>query len=217
VGSIGECIYVFTHTAMSTPSSSRLLSPAADDQARGPHPPEHAFFSLQGRAALLTWSWLQEEPTSGLVARYAVYCVGMGDYPLSTPIAFHTPPRFEAFCRSRPNHWQTLAVVERHDPTKVDYDGEFPFHVHALTVSTDRKNGWSTRNTRFWDFEGHHPNILVKSLREGPGGIAAQTSFHYLWKHVGEMGEDIEDLMAGELMEESLEGILEKGKARSGG
>jgi hypothetical protein len=31
------------------------------------------------------------------------------------------------------------------------------------------------------------------------------------------MGEDIEDLMAGELTEESLEGVLEKGKARSGG
>jgi hypothetical protein len=31
------------------------------------------------------------------------------------------------------------------------------------------------------------------------------------------MGEDIEDLMAGELTEESLEGILEKGKTRSRG
>jgi Cdc6-like AAA superfamily ATPase len=38
-----------------------------------------------------------------------------------------------------------------------------------------------------------------------------------LWKHVRVMGEDIEDLMAGELTEESLEGILEKGKTRSGG
>jgi hypothetical protein len=68
-----------------------------------------------------------------------------------------------------------------------------------------------------WDFEGRHPNILAKSLKEGPGGIAARTSFHYLWKHVGEMREDIEDLMARELTEESLEGILEKGKKRNGG
>jgi hypothetical protein len=141
----------------------------------------------------------------------------MGDYPLSAPIAFHTPPRFEAICRSRPNHWQTLAVVERHDPTKPGYDEDFPLHVHALTISSDRRNGWNTRNARFWDFEGRHPNILAKSLKEGPRGIAARTSFHYLWKHVGEMGEDIEDLMAGELTEESLEGILEKGKTRSGG
>jgi hypothetical protein len=183
----------------------------------GPHPPKCVFFSVQGRAALLTWSQLREEPTSGLVARCTVYRRGVGDYPLSTPIAFHSPPRFEAFCQSRPNHWQTLAVVERHDPTKADYDEELPLHIHALTISADWKNGWNTRNTRFWDFEGRHPNILVRSLREGPGGIAARTSFHYLWKHVGEMGEDIEDLMAGELMEESLEGILEKGKTRVGG
>jgi hypothetical protein len=140
-----------------------------------------------------------------------------GDDRLRTPVAFHTPSRFEAFCRGRPNHWQTLAVVERHDPAKPDYDEEFPLHVHALTVSVDRKNGWNTQNARFWDFEGRHPNIVPKSLKEGPGGIAAQTSFHYLWKHVREMGEEIEDLMAGELMEESLEGILEKGKARAGG
>jgi hypothetical protein len=76
-----------------------------------------------------------------------------GDYPLSSPIAFHTPPRFEAFCRGRPNHWQTLVVVERHDPAKPDYDEEFPLHVHALTISVDQKNGWNTRNARFWDFE----------------------------------------------------------------
>jgi hypothetical protein len=139
------------------------------------------------------------------------------DYPLSAPIAFHTPPRFEAFCQGHPNHWQTLAVVERHNPAKPDYDEEFPLHVQALTIIVDRKNGWNTRNARFWDFEGQHPNVLPKSLREGPGGIAVRTSFHYLWKHVGEMGEDIEDLMAGELMEESLEGILEKGKARARG
>jgi hypothetical protein len=81
----------------------------------------------------------------------------------------------------------------------------------------DRKSGWNTRNARFWDFEGQHPNILPKSLREGPGGVAAQTSFHYLWKHIREMGEDIEDLMAGELTEESLEGIVEKGRTRAGG
>jgi hypothetical protein len=42
-------------------------------------------------------------------------------------------------------------------------------------------------------------------------------AFHYLWKHVGEQGEEIEDLMARELTEEALEGILEKGKSRSGG
>jgi hypothetical protein len=81
----------------------------------------------------------------------------------------------------------------------------------------DRKNGWNTQNARFWDFEGRHPNILPKSLKESPGGIVARTSFHFLWKHVGEMGEDIEDLMAGELTEESLEGIVEKGKTRVGG
>jgi hypothetical protein len=148
---------------------------------------------LQGIAALLTWSRLREEPTSGLVAR------------------------FEALCRSCPNHWQTLAVVERHDLAKPDYDEEFPLHIHTLSISTDRRNGWNTRNARFWDFKGHHPNILPKSLKEGPGGVAAWTSFHYLWKQVREMGEDIEDLMAGELTEESLEGILEKGKTRSRG
>jgi hypothetical protein len=200
---------------MNTPSSSRLPTPATGDEARGLHPPESAFFSLQGRAVLLTWSRLREEPTSGLVARYAIYRMGVGDYTLSAPIAFHTPRRFEAFCRSRPNHWQTLTVVERHDPAKPDYDEDFPLHVHALTISSDRRNGWNTRNTRFWDFEGRHPK--AKSLKEGPGRIAARTSFHYLWKHVREMGEDIEDLMAGELMEESLEGILEKGKTRNGG
>jgi hypothetical protein len=112
---------------------------------------------------------------------------GRGGYLLSAPIAFHTPPRFEAFCRGHPNHWQTLSVVERHDPTQADYDEEVSLHVHALMISTNRKNGWNTRNTGFWDFEGRHPNILVKSLREGPRGVAAQTSFHYLWKHVGEM------------------------------
>jgi hypothetical protein len=115
---------------MNTPSSSRLPTPAADDEPRGPHPPDSVFFSLQGRAALLTWSRLREEPTSGLVAR------------------------FKAVCRGRPNHWQTLAVVERHDAAKPDYDEEFPLHVHALTISTDRRNGWNTRNARFWDFEG---------------------------------------------------------------
>jgi hypothetical protein len=64
---------------------------------------------MQGRAVLLTWSQLREEPTDGLVAR------------------------FEAFCRSHPNHWQTLLVVERHNPSLEDYDEEFPLHVHALT------------------------------------------------------------------------------------
>jgi hypothetical protein len=130
---------------------------------------------------------------------------------------FHNWSRFEAFCRSRLNHWETLSVVERHVPTVKGYDEGFPLHVHALTISTDRKNGWNTRNAGFWDFKGSHPNILVKSLREGSGGIAARTAFQYLWKHVGEEGEEIEDLMAGELTEESLEGILEKGKVRNGG
>jgi hypothetical protein len=60
------------HPRMNTPSSSRLPTPATDDEPRGPHPAESAFFRLQGRAALLTWSRLREEPTSGLVARYAV-------------------------------------------------------------------------------------------------------------------------------------------------
>ncbi|KAG8720977.1 hypothetical protein FRC08_016759 [Ceratobasidium sp. 394] len=144
-------------------------------------------FRVQSRAVLLTWSSLAEEPTTGLVAR------------------------FEAFCRGRPNHWQTLAIVERHDPTQPDYDPARPLHVHALTISVDRRAGWNTRNPRFWDFEGSHPNIALKDLREGPGGCAARTAFHYLWKDVGEHGEEVKDLMAGELTEESLEGILEKG------
>jgi hypothetical protein len=183
--------------ASSSALPSRATSPVyrapTEEAGQGPHPPERSFFSVQGRAVLLTWSKLREEPTDGLVARY------------------------EAFCRGGPNHWQTLAVVKQHDPTLPGYDEGFPLHIHALTISVDRRNGWNTRNAGFWDFEGTHPNILTKSLKEGPGGIAARTAFQYLWKDVGAQGEEIEDLMAGELTEESLEGILEKGKARSGG
>jgi hypothetical protein len=84
-----------------------------------------------------------------------------------------------------------LAVVERHNPAKPDYDKNFPLHVHALTISSDQRNGWNTRNTRFWAFEGHHSNILAKSVKKGPGGIAARMSFHYFWKHVGEIVETL--------------------------
>ena len=65
---------------------------------------------------------------------------------------------------------------------------------------------------KFWDFEGSHPNIATKDLREGPGGVPALTAFDYLWKAVGEHGEEVEDLMAGELTREELEGILETGR-----
>ncbi|QRW01120.1 hypothetical protein RhiLY_00117 [Ceratobasidium sp. AG-Ba] len=113
-------------------------------------------FRVQSRAAFLTWSKLTEEPTSGLVARY------------------------EAFCRNRPNHWATLAVVERHDPEEPNFDPDRPLHVHALTISQERKGGWNTQNARFWDFEGNHPNILQKGLQDGPGGNPARDAFHYL-------------------------------------
>lgn len=150
-------------------------------------------FRIMTRAVLLTWSALKEEPTAGLVARY------------------------EAFCRSRPNHWRTLAVVESHDPNTPSFDPERPLHVHALTISVERKGGWETRNPRFWDFEGNHPNIAGKDLKEGPGGVPAVTAFHYLWKSVGENGEEVEDLMAGELTLEDLSEILVKGKGGKGG
>lgn len=145
------------------------------------------------RAVFLTWSALKEEPTAGLAARY------------------------EAFCRSRPNHWRTLAVVEKHDPDSPSFDPERPLHVHALTISVERKGGWQTRSPRFWDFEGNHPNIVGKELREGPGGVPAMTAYHYLWKSVGEQGEEVEDLMARELTEEELTEILVKGKGGKGG
>ncbi|QRV81705.1 hypothetical protein RhiJN_09720 [Ceratobasidium sp. AG-Ba] len=145
-------------------------------------------FRVQSRAAFLTWSKLAEEPTSGLVARY------------------------EAFCRNRPNHWATLAVVERHDPEEPNFNPDRPLHVHALTISHERKGGWNTQNAWFWDFEGNHPNILQKDLRDGPGGNPARDAFHYLWKHVGEGGEEVEELMAGELTLEQLEEILTKGR-----
>ncbi|QRW14001.1 hypothetical protein RhiLY_13000 [Ceratobasidium sp. AG-Ba] len=67
-------------------------------------------------------------------------------------------------------------------------------------------------NARFWDFEGNHPNILQKDLRDSPGGNPARDAFHYLWKHVGEGGEEVEELMAGELALEQLEEILTKGR-----
>ncbi|QRV96891.1 Retrovirus-related Pol polyprotein from transposon opus [Ceratobasidium sp. AG-Ba] len=136
----------------------------------------------------LTWSKLRDEPTSGLVARY------------------------EAFCRDRPNHWATLAVVEHHNPEEPGFDPARPLHVHALTISQERKGGWNTQNARFWDFEGNHPNILQKELRDGPGGNPARDAFNYLWKHVGEEGEEVEDLMAGDLTLERLEEILVKGR-----
>ncbi|QRW06323.1 hypothetical protein RhiLY_05322 [Ceratobasidium sp. AG-Ba] len=59
---------------------------------------------------------------------------------------------------------------------------------------------------------GDHPNILQKDLRDGPGGNPARDAFHYLWKHVGEGGEEVEELMAGELTLEQLEEILTKGR-----
>ncbi|QRV77359.1 hypothetical protein RhiJN_05374 [Ceratobasidium sp. AG-Ba] len=120
--------------------------------------------------------------------------------------------RYEAFCRNRPNHWATLAVVERHDPQEPNFDPDRPLHVHALTISQERKGGWNTQNARFWDFEGNHPNILQKGLQDGPGGNPARDAFHYLWKTVGENGEEVEELMAGELTLEALEGILTEGR-----
>ncbi|KAG8723115.1 hypothetical protein FRC09_004668 [Ceratobasidium sp. 395] len=166
--------------------ASPLLGPWAVSQAAGPRSlrhtptdqepdkprPSEARFRVQSRAVLLTWSALREEPTGGLVARY------------------------EAWCRSRPNHWATLAVVKRHNPDELGFNPAQPLHVHALTISQERKNGWSTQNARFWDYEGNHPNIIQKGLQ----------------KAVGENGEEVEDLMAGELTLEALEGILVEGR-----
>jgi hypothetical protein len=120
--------------------------------------------------------------------------------------------RYEAFCWSQPNHWATLAVVEWHNPEEPNYNPEYPLHIHALTISQEHKGGWNTQNTRFWDFEGNHPNILQKDLRDGPGGNPAHDAFNYLWKAVGENGEEVEDLMAGDLTLGRLEGILQKGQ-----
>ncbi|KAG8688158.1 hypothetical protein FRC09_013077 [Ceratobasidium sp. 395] len=145
-------------------------------------------FRVQSRAVLLTWSALRDEPTGGLVARY------------------------KAFCRNRPKHWATLAVVERHNPEEAGFNPDRPLHIHALSISADQKNGWNTQNARFWDFEGNHPNIIQKGLQNGPGGNPARDAFHYLWKAVGENGEEVEDLMAGELTLETLEGILVEGQ-----
>ncbi|QRV78169.1 hypothetical protein RhiJN_06184 [Ceratobasidium sp. AG-Ba] len=174
-------------SAAPEPSSSRHTPMGrGSEEPTGTGP--NGRFRVQSRAAFLTWSKLAEEPTSGLVARY------------------------EAFCRNRPNHWATLAVVERHDPEEPNFDPDRPLHVHALTISHERKGGWNTQNARFWDFEGNHPNILQKDLRDGPGGNPARDAFHYLWKHVGEGGEEVEELMAGELTLEQLEEILTKGR-----
>ncbi|QRV90846.1 hypothetical protein RhiJN_18864 [Ceratobasidium sp. AG-Ba] len=152
------------------PSSSRHTPMGREsEEPTGTGP--NGRFRVQSRAAFLTWSKLAEEPMSGLVARY------------------------EAFCRNRPNHWATLAVVERHDPQEPNFDPDRPLHVHALTISQERKGGWNTQNARFWDFEGNHPNILQKGLQD-----------------VGENGEEVEELMAGELTLEALEGILTEGR-----
>ncbi|QRV95439.1 hypothetical protein RhiJN_23457 [Ceratobasidium sp. AG-Ba] len=59
---------------------------------------------------------------------------------------------------------------------------------------------------------GEPPNILQKELRDGPGGNPARDAFNYLWKHVGEEGEEVDDLMAGDLTLERLEEILVKGR-----
>ncbi|QRW07844.1 hypothetical protein RhiLY_06843 [Ceratobasidium sp. AG-Ba] len=174
-------------SAAPEPSSSRHTPMGrGSEEPTGTGP--NGRFRVQSRAAFLTWSKLAEEPTSGLVARY------------------------EAFCRNRPNHWATLAVVERHDPEEPNFDPDRRLHVHALTISHERKGGWNTQNARFWDFEGNHPNILQKDLRDSPGGNPARDAFHYLWKHVGEGGEEVEELMAGELTLEQLEEILTKGR-----
>ncbi|QRV83505.1 hypothetical protein RhiJN_11521 [Ceratobasidium sp. AG-Ba] len=142
-------------SAAPEPSSSRHTPMGrGSEEPTGTGP--NGRFRVQSRAAFLTWSKLTEEPTSGLVARY------------------------EAFCRNRPNHWATLAVVEWHDPGEPNFDPDRPLHVHALTISQERKGGWNTQNARFWDFEGNHPNILQKGLQDGPGGNPARDAFHYL-------------------------------------
>ncbi|QRW07253.1 hypothetical protein RhiLY_06252 [Ceratobasidium sp. AG-Ba] len=56
------------------------------------------------------------------------------------------------------------------------------------------------------------PHILQKGLQDGPGGNPARDAFHYLWKTVGENGEEVDELMAGELTLEALEGILKEGR-----
>ncbi|KAG8767829.1 hypothetical protein FRC12_006012 [Ceratobasidium sp. 428] len=178
------------------------LKPLAASQAAGPNSlwhtltdqgsdgprPSTARFRVQSRAVLLTWSALHKEPTGGLVARY------------------------EVWCRSCPNHWATLAVVKHHNPDKPGFNPARPLHIHALTISQECKNGWSTQNARFWDYEGNHPNIIQKGLQDTPGGNPAREAFHYLWKVVGENGEEVEDLMAGGLTLEALDGILVEGR-----
>src|SRR5688572_12994569 len=77
-----------------TPTERESASPTPER----PNPQATSGFRSSSRAVLLTWSQLREEPTGGLVAR------------------------FEAFCRNRPNHWRTLAVVERHDPNQSGFD-----------------------------------------------------------------------------------------------
>ncbi|QRV77304.1 hypothetical protein RhiJN_05319 [Ceratobasidium sp. AG-Ba] len=163
-------------SAAPEPSSSRhtpMGQGSEEPTGTGPN----GRFRVQSRAAFLTWSKLAEEPTSGLVARY------------------------EAFCRNRPNHWATLAVVERHDPEEPNFDPDRPLHVHALTISHERKGGWNTQNARFWDFEGNHPNILQKDLRDGPGGNPARDAFHYLGADPGTAGGDPDEGPRGKKVE----------------
>lgn len=125
--------------------------------------------------------------------------------------------RYEVFCRSRKNHYKTLAVVKHHDPDGPNYNPERPLHVHALTLGNEQKGGWNTANPKYWDFEGTHPNIKAKTLSNGPGGSPVLTAFHYLWKAVGEHGEDVNDLMTGELTLEELEEMIAKGSGKSKG
>ncbi|QRV91923.1 Retrovirus-related Pol polyprotein from transposon opus [Ceratobasidium sp. AG-Ba] len=146
-------------------------------------------------------------------ARQADRTASAPDKPFDQAVLPQTPRmEYEAFCRDRPNHWATLAVVERHDPEEANFDPDRPLHIHALTISQERKGGWNTQNARFWDFEGNHPNILQKELRDGLGGNPARGAFNYLWKHVGEQGEEVKDLMAGDLTLERLEEVLAKGR-----
>ncbi|QRW08778.1 hypothetical protein RhiLY_07777 [Ceratobasidium sp. AG-Ba] len=73
--------------------------------------------------------------------------------------------RYEAFCRNRPNHWATLAVVERHDPEEPNFNPDRPLHVHALTISHERKGG-GTPKTPVLGLRGEPPQHPA----EGPQG-----------------------------------------------
>ncbi|QRW00949.1 hypothetical protein RhiJN_28967 [Ceratobasidium sp. AG-Ba] len=104
--------------------------------------------------------------------------------------------------------WKIQGAVQSCFPDLVEIKGR----ANIRPSGSERKGGWNTQNARFWDFEGNHPNILQKELRDGPGGNPARDAFNYLWKHVGEGGEEVEDLMAGDLTLERLEEILVKGR-----